>query len=328
MRQDAEHRVVTFTANPSIDRTVVLDQALERGAVQRAASVTQQAAGKGVNVARVVQSAGRPVTAVAAATDPTFRALVELTPELAVRGVALPAGQRVRMNTTVTEPDGTTTKINEAGPLLTDAQLAQASDELVEAARGASWVALAGSLPPGAPADWYATLVEAIRPLGCKIAVDTSDAALDALLEHLPAAAFDLIKPNSDELAQLTGGDAAVFEEDAARGDLDAIVDAAERLRERGIANVLVTLGGSGAVLVTEEGAWRAEAPSVTLRSTVGAGDSSVAGFILADVAGEAPERCLASAVAHGSAAAGLPSTTLPTPADLPAGEISVARIR
>lgn len=312
--------VVTFTANPSIDRTVVLVGALARGEVQRAASVTEQAAGKGVNVARVVAESGVDAVAVLPFADAGYlRRLREAIP--ANLSVAVPGtgALRPRTNTTITEPDGTTTKINEPGPTLSEADLAAASAQLVEAARGAGWVALSGSLPPGAPVDWYARLAADLKPLGCKVAIDTSDAALDAVLAALPASSFDLIKPNSDELAQLTGGDAAAFEDAAARGDVADIVRAAARLRDRGIANVLVTLGGAGAVLVNHEGAWHATAPRITVKSTVGAGDSSVAGFILADVAGASPAECLANSVAYGSAAASLHGTTLPTPDDLPA---------
>ncbi|MFP5415954.1 MAG: 1-phosphofructokinase family hexose kinase [Actinomycetes bacterium] len=320
--------VVTFTANPSIDRTVLLEQPLARGEVQRAASATQQAAGKGVNVARVVRDGGCRVSVVTAALDASYRSISEqVADSLPLSGVALVGDQRVRVNTTVTEPDGTTTKINEPGPALTAEQIEEATSRLVEASRGAAWVALSGSLPPGAPVDWYARLVTALKPLGCKVAVDTSDAALDAVLDALPASAFDLIKPNSDELAQLTGGDAAAFEDAASRGEVADIVAAASRLRDRGIANVLVTLGGSGAVLVNAAGAWHASAPKVTVKSTVGAGDSSVAGFILADVADKSPADCLASAVSYGSAAASLPGTTLPTPADLPAGPVTVTTL-
>jgi fructose-1-phosphate kinase PfkB-like protein len=157
-------------------------------------------------------------------------------------------------------------------------------------------------------------LTRALKQLGCRVAIDTSDAALDAVLRALPEAAFDLLKPNSDELAQLTGGDAAAFEASAKAGDLSAIVEAGRVLHGRGIANVLVTLGGAGAVLVNAEGAWYARAPKIAVRSTVGAGDSSVAGFVLAEVAGKLPDRCLANAAAYGSAAAGLPGTSLPHP--------------
>lgn len=312
--------IVTFTANPSIDKTIALETPLARGEVHRAASALEQAAGKGVNVARVIAQAGVAAQAVLPFADGAYLELLYAgLPDGMTVGVPDGNRRRPRTNTTITEPTGTTTKLNEPGPRLEAGELDVATRELVAASKGASWVVLSGSLPPGAPTDWYARLVTSIKPLGCKIAIDTSDAALDAVLAALPDASFDLIKPNSDELAQLTGGDAAQFEADADAGDLTAIVAAARTLHERGIANVLVTLGGSGAVLVNAAGAWFATAPRITLASTVGAGDSSVAGFVLADVAGSSPADCLAHAVAHGSAAASLPGTTLPTPADLPA---------
>ncbi len=244
--------VVTFTANPSIDRTIALDAELRRGEVQRAVSITEQAAGKGINVARVVAASGYQVSAVCAGLDEQYSMLAARSAEpLPIQGIQLGAGQHVRGNTTVTEPSGVTTKLNGPGPVLSANQVAEASLLLMDAAEGASWVALSGSLPPGAPVDWYARLVDGLHATGAKIAVDTSDASLDAVLAALPVGSFDLIKPNSDELAQLTGGDAAAFERAAKAGELDEIVDAATALHARGIANVLVTLGGSGAVLIT-----------------------------------------------------------------------------
>ncbi len=318
--------IVTFTANPSIDRTVGLDEPLVRGEVHRASSVITQAGGKGINVAHVIDRSGVDARAVLSFLDPAFTPLVA-EGGLEALGVTVDGPYRVRTNTTITEPGGTTTKLNEPGPVLSDAQVDAATAHLLEQAEGAAWVVLSGSLPPGAPTDWYARLVRALAPLGCKVAVDTSDAALDAVLAALPEASFDLIKPNSDELAQLTGGDAASFEASARAGDLGEIADAARRLHARGIANVLVTLGGAGAVLVNAEGAWFTTAPSVTVLSTVGAGDSSVAGFVLADVAGLTPDRCLATAAAYGSAAAGLPGTTLPGPTDVHPEDAHVVRL-
>lgn len=320
MGETLNTRVVTFTANPSIDRTVALEGRLARGEVQRAASGTAQAAGKGVNVARVLALSGVPSKAVLPFADQYFRSLLDADMPAGLAVEAPAAVRRPRTNTAITEPDGTTTKVNEPGPTMSAADLVSAAELLVRAAAGSEWVVLSGSLPPGAPSDWYAQLVLRLKPLGCRVAIDTSDATLDAVVAALPEASFDLIKPNSDELAQLTGGDCALFEAAAARGDLTDIVTAAARLRERGIANVLVTLGPAGAVLVNAAGAWHATAPDVIVRSTVGAGDSSVAGFILADVAKRSPAECLAAAVTYGSAAASLQGTTLPTPADLPGG--------
>lgn len=318
--------IVTFTPNPSIDKTVTLAAPLERGEVQRATGATSAAGGKGINVARVLMWAGQDVVPVLAITDAAFNR--ELTDSGMTAACSMAqAGVRVRTNTTITEPDGTTTKVNEPGPRLAPEQIAAAEAELFSHAKGAEWVILSGALPPGAPDDWYARLVRRLKPLGCKVAVDTSDAALAALIDALPGAAFDLIKPNSDELAQLTGGDAAAFEASAKAGDVSAIVAAANGLHARGIENVLVTLGGSGAVLVNGQGAWFTTAPKVDVKSTVGAGDSSVAGFVLASVIGLSSDRCLATAAAHGSAAAGLPGTQLPQPSDVHVEQTSVTQV-
>lgn len=304
--------IVTVTPNPSLDRTARLDTVLQRGGVHRLAGITTEPGGKGVNIARVVHQAGRAVLAVvpADAGDPLLVALDGL--DLAYRNVAV--GAPVRTNLTLTEPDGTTTKLNAPGAAMGRERAAAFTAAVVDAAAGAQWVTLSGSLPPGLPVDWYAQTVRALRPLGVRIAVDTSDAPLRALAADLPESAPDLIKPNSEELGQLAGVDGVALEVAAAAGDYGAILTAARRLNELGIAAVLVTLGGSGAVLVTTAGAWHATAPPVTVRSTVGAGDASLAGFILADLDQcDAPTR-LRRAVAHGSAAAALAGTTLPTP--------------
>jgi len=148
--------------------------------------------------------------------------------------------------------------------------------------------------------------------VGGRVAVDTSDAPLRSLVDALPASAPDLMKPNGEELASFTGGDADKLESDPL-----AAAEAARQLIDRGVGAVLATLGGNGAVLVTPEGAWHATPPPTTVVSTVGAGDSSLFGYLLGDIRGlPAPER-LALAVAYGSAAAGLPGTTIPRPSQL-----------
>ena len=135
---------------------------------------------------------------------------------------------------------------------------------------------------------------------------------LQALVAALPGAAPDLMKPNGEELASFTGDDPEALEADPA-----AAAKAAASLIERGVGAVLATLGGNGAVLVTADGAWHATPPPTTVVSTVGAGDSSLFGYVLGDIRGlPAPER-LALAVAYGSAAAGLPGTTIPQPSQL-----------
>ncbi|MCX6406557.1 MAG: 1-phosphofructokinase family hexose kinase [Propionibacteriales bacterium] len=311
--------IVTLTAHPAIDRLVCLDGPLERGAVLRTSASIDQPGGKGINVARVVQAAGVDVRAVvpAAPGDPILTSLAPTG--LAV--VQVPVAGATRVNLTLTEPDGTTTKLNAPGTPLDAREQDALVAALVDASRGASWVALCGSLPPGVPADLYARLVPRLRAVGATVAVDTSGAALAAALAD-PATAPDLVKPNGHELVELIGGDG-----DAIEADPELAAREAQRLRtERGPAEVLLTLGATGAVLATARGTWFCATPPVTPRSTVGAGDSSLAGLLLAREAGDDDATALATAVAHGSAAASLDGSTPPTPADVAALEPVRAR--
>ena len=299
--------IVTLTANPSQDRTVALGGTLERGAVIRAESVTSQAGGKGVNISRAAVTAGIPSIAVfpAPPSDPFVHEL--LACGIDCRPVDISGALRV--NITISEPEGTTTKLNSPGPTVTPAVLANLREVLCHHARAADWVVLAGSLPPGAPDGWYAELVGALGDSGARIAVDTSDAPLHALVAALGEAAPHLMKPNGEELASFSAVDPAVLE-----ADPSAAIQAAVQLVGRGVESVLATLGPGGAVLVTADGAWHATPPQTAVVSTVGAGDSSLFGYLMGDLNGEPPEQRVALAVAYGSAAAGLPGTTIPEP--------------
>ena len=313
--------IVTLTPNPSTDRTVTLAGPLERGAVQRLLSVTMQAGGKGVNISRAAVSAGLRTEAVfPARPDDPF------VTELEAAGIrccpAPPAGD-IRINLAITEPDGTTTKLNSPGATVSAAHLDGLAATLLDRAAQAAWVVLAGSLPPGAPDGWYAELVCALHATPAKVAVDTSEGPLSALVAALADdgadAAPDLMKPNGEELASFVGGDEEAFEADPATA-----AQAARQLVDRGVGAVLVTLGGAGACLVTAEGAWHATPPPITVVSTVGAGDSSLFGYVLGDVRGIPPEERLALAVAYGSAAASLPGTTIPEPDQTAPGQVLV----
>lgn len=302
--------ILTLTPNPSIDRTVALDGELARGQVHRVASVTSQAGGKGVNISRAAVSADIPSIAVVPAEKDDAFVLELLGAGIDCRPVR-PAGD-VRVNLTITEPDGTTTKLNSPGAEVLPLHLELLAQAVLVRASSASWTVLAGSLPAGAQASWYAELVRRLREVGGRVAVDTSEAPLQALVDALPQSAPDLMKPNGEELASFTGGDAEELESDPR-----AAAVAARQLVERGVGAVLATLGGNGAVLVTADGAWHASPPPTTVVSTVGAGDSSLFGYMLGDIRGlPAPDR-LALAVAYGSAAAGLPGTTIPQPSQL-----------
>lgn len=299
--------IITLTANPSLDRTIELGAPLAHGAVQRAIAAVQDPGGKGVNISRALQVSGVPTLAIVPgeATDPVLTALSAAEVEFA----NLPTGEPIRSNITVVDPDGTTTKLNAPGTHF-DVQLRERLDALaIERSKGAEWVILAGSLPPGLEPTYYSELVAALRASGYagNIAIDTSEAPLIATVagKHKPT----LIKPNSEELAQLAGSDN--WEELEASPELTART--AQKLLGGGIEYVLATLGGAGAVLVTEQGIWHAVHEAVQVRSTVGAGDSSLSGFLIAHTRGADASGCLVQAVAHGSAAAALPGTRMPS---------------
>ncbi|HKS01240.1 MAG TPA: hexose kinase [Arthrobacter sp.] len=315
--------IVTLTANPSLDRTVALPGPLERGEVQRAVSVTQESGGKGVNVSRALVTSGLETIAVlpGAESDPVLAGLREE----GVPFASLAIHEPLRTNVALTEPGGVTTKINEPGPVLAEDTQEALIGLLLERSRGASWVVLAGSLPPGVPADFYATVTRRLRNADAgagvpMIAVDSSGAPLAAAVagEAVTTATVsgkpDLLKPNAEELAELAA--AAGFSSASTAEELEAdpyaAAAAAAAVVRSGVGAVLATLGSKGAVLVTADGAWLATHPPVTAVSTVGAGDSSLAGYLLAASQGGAPADCLRQAVAHGAAAASLPGSTVP----------------
>lgn len=316
--------IVTLTPNPSVDATLQLDDALVPGAVHRAATTNRVAGGKGINVAHALSLAGADSVALFAADEND--AFTELARKISLPCEYVPLGASVRTNTTITEPGGRTSKFNGPGPAL-DAATQQALIDLLSAhAKNADWAVLAGSLPAGVPAQWYAHLIQAARQANPDIlvAVDTSDAPLEALYARLNIAAPDVIKPNGLELGQLVGCDGVELERQAEAGDFSGVIAAARDINARGINEVLVTLGGAGAVLVTPQGAWIATPPPVDVKSTVGAGDSALAGYILGRTRGLGFAESLAQSVAYGSAAAGLPGTTIPRPEDLNIAQTTV----
>ncbi|TFV57591.1 1-phosphofructokinase [Mycobacterium sp. PS03-16] len=317
--------IVTVTPNPSIDRTLTLPAPLARGAVQRVSSATSEPGGKGVNVARALTQAHVDVVAVlpAAAHDPLVTALYDS----GVPFRAVPVTEPVRTNLAITESDGTTTKLNERGAVLDATTRDLLTRAVTEAARDASWVVLSGSLPPGLPDSWYADVVALLAPLPCRVAVDTSEAPLAALAAAFERAAPDLVKPNAEELAGLVGESPARLEGAVAQGDPQPVVAACRRLVDRGVGAVLATLGAAGAVLVDQTGAWLATPPPIVPRSTVGAGDSALAGYVRAAVGGAEPPRRLRMSVAYGSAAAALPGSALPGPAELDLDGVTVTTI-
>ena len=295
--------IVTLTPNPSIDRAVTID-ALRRGEVHRATSSRVDPGGKGVNVSRALAAQRSDTVAVLPAGGPEGHLMDELLDAARVPRRSVPVTGALRMNVSVLEPDGTTTKLNEPGPLLSDLEVDLLLQEALDAACTATWVVGCGSLPPGAPTDLYAQLVTRVRERGVKVAVDCSGAPMAAAVAARP----DLIKPNHEELAELVGRELPTLAD---------VLAAARGLVADGIEVVAVSLGGDGAVLVTADEAVHARATITDPLSTVGAGDCMLAGLLHGLSSGLTPADALAAAVTWGAAAVTLPGSRVPTPSDL-----------
>ncbi|MCW2529713.1 MAG: phosphofructokinase [Pseudonocardiales bacterium] len=293
--------IVTVTPNPSVDRAMSVDT-FTLGGVNRVNSVRVDPGGKGVNVSRALVANGTRSVAVLPLGGPDGQLLAQLLTEAGVEYEAVPVRDSTRTNLSVLDPSGRTTKINEPGPTLT----AQNRDELVRITHdlisrdGASALVISGSLPPGLDESFFLDLINAAHELGVMVAVDTSGPTLLVAAD----AGADLLKPNDEELAEIVGRPLTTIGE---------VIAAAQEVRPPH-AQIVVSLGARGALLVDGHGAVMAHAVCPAPLSTVGAGDSLLAGFLHA---GTRDAAALATGVSWGTAAVGLPGSQMPAPADV-----------
>lgn len=282
--------IYTLTCNPALDCTVQMD-VLQQGKINFVDGCTLTPGGKGVNVSRVLTAMGEANVAlgfVAGSNGSMLESALQ-TMGLTTAFTHLDEGQ-TRIN--VKLYGDTETELNAPGPHVPAEALERLERQLREWVKPADVVCLCGSLAPGLPVDTYGRLVALLRTLGVtETVVDTTGGALTAALEQRPW----LIKPNREELAALVG---------RALPTLTDVVEAASQLMEQGAQNALVTLGRDGAILCTTAGCWYQPAPEGKVVGTVGAGDSTVAGFMRGYIDTDEWEEALRIGVACGSATA------------------------
>lgn len=277
-------RVVTFTANPAVDKTLRVegfDRAVaeEKKRLLRAALEREMPAGKGLNVSRCLSVLGMGSVAVAPVSRDLLGFFERSLEGTLVETRFLAVAGRTRTNVTIRDPStGSETHIREGGTGPAEGEWRELSARLLSAAGEGTLIACCGSLPPSIPPSSLRELLEKLGSAGARVALDTSG---EALAEAAKAARF--LKPNGDELELLAPG-------------LDA-PDGARKLVEDGAEAVLVTLGARGAVLATREGTWRASAPPVEAVNTVGAGDAALSGLLWGLAQGVAAPELLRRAV-------------------------------
>ncbi len=290
-------KILTLTLSPAFDVHCSLPSFVA-GKENLVLSSERGIGGKGINISRALTENGIP-----------NRALVVLGNENAddfIRGMdvcglqdrlLLRVGGRIRENITIHSDEGEETRISFRGFEADASLLAQVYEMIAPDAD--TVVTFTGSLPTGiSPSEAEAFLTK-LQHVGVKLVIDSKSFPFDALLRLHPW----LIKPNDEEIAAYTGA-----------AELDSYIKAARDMHASGIENALISLGEDGAVLVCTEGAYLAKPPKIAARSTVGAGDSMIAGFIAAS--GDAKTK-LRNAVAYGSAACLREGTNPPTADDI-----------
>jgi tagatose 6-phosphate kinase len=255
--------ILTVTLNTALDITYRVP-ALAPHASHRVTEVSERPGGKGVNVARVLAALGHEVTVTGftgGATGRTVQDGLAAVPGL-VDALVPVVGATRRTIAVVDERTGDTTQLNEPGPLIAPAEWSAFQEAYEDLLAPASAVALCGSLPPGVPVGAYASLVRTAKAAGVPVLLDTSGEPLRRGVAARP----DLVKPNADELAELTGS------HDPLRATQDT--------RRRGARAVVASLGTQGLLAVTPEGRWRAAPPARLHGNPTGAGDAAVAGLL------------------------------------------------
>jgi 6-phosphofructokinase 2 len=291
--------VATITMNPAIDLSSSVDR-VEPARKLRCHSQSRDPGGGGVNVARVVHRLGGAVLAFYPAGGLTGEMLKQLVRQEGVESCVTPIQGETREDVTILdEHTGEQYRFVLPGPRLHGQEWLACLDALAKMNEKPAVVCASGSLPPGAPEDFYCRVGEIAAGFGARFVLDASGAPLRAAMD----AHLHLIKPNLNELRDLVGG---ALETEAAQ------VSACRTLLERRrIDAVALTLADRGALLVTAQGAWRARPLPVQALSAVGAGDSFLGGMVWATAAGKPLVEAFRFGAAAGAAAVLAPGTEL-----------------
>jgi len=309
----AQRSILTLTINPALDVSTSTERVIP-GHKLRCGPTMLDPGGGGVNVARVVQRLGGQAVAVYAAGGPTGQAYRQLLDREGVVARIVNIGGSTRESFTVDETSsGEQFRFVLQGPSLQESEWRDCLDAVDSLGVEGGLLVASGSLPLGVPDDFYARVARIAKQHGMRCVVDASGPALRAALDE----GVYLIKPSLRELSELVG---------TALGSEQDQVAAAQQLVADGRAGVVaLTLGAAGAILVTAEVVLRQANPEVEVKSTVGAGDSFLAAFVLRIAQGRAVEEAFRAAVAAGSATAMTPATELCHRADVERLEAELA---
>ncbi|WP_299015273.1 1-phosphofructokinase [uncultured Photobacterium sp.] len=265
MSKNEMPKVVTVTLNPALDLTGNLN-ALTAGTVNLVEKGSLHPAGKGVNVAKVLAELGADVTVTGLLGADNQEPFCQLFEELGVTDKFVRVRGASRINVKLVEASGQVSDINFPGVTVSEQDVANFEQTLFELAESHDVFVIAGSLPAGLSPEQCAGWVARLQQQGKFVFFDSSKAALAAGLNAVPW----LVKPNDEELSDWAGRKLETEQE---------LIEAAEQLADKGIANVVVSLGAEGVMWLDSEGWLGSRPPKMNVVSTVGAGDTLVAGM-------------------------------------------------
>ncbi|WP_337034694.1 1-phosphofructokinase [Paenibacillus illinoisensis] len=279
--------IYTITLNPSIDYIVEVDD-LKLGGLNRMNRDLKLPGGKGINVSRVLNQLGAGNTAIGFLGGFTGRFINDKLQEDQIQTDFVTIADDTRIN--IKLKHGDETEINGLGPAIREEEAAQLLQKLSSLQTG-DIVVLSGSIPPSLGTDFYDRLIQVCKQTGAEFVIDTTGPALMEALVHKPL----LVKPNHHELAELFGVNIETREE---------LVLYGRKLLDAGAKQVLISMAGDGALLITGSDVYHASVPKGKVKNSVGAGDSMIGGFVGTYVLNGDILEAFRTGVASGSATA------------------------
>ena len=258
-----------MTMNPAIDKTVEVEKFVCRG-LNRIRKVEYDAGGKGINVSKTIRELGGDSVATGFLGGNNGQLIANVLKEKGIIGDFVWVSGETRTNTKVVEDDGSLTELNEPGALIQDKDMQELKSKLLSYANQNTIFIFAGSIPAGVPKDIYGELIRLVKEKGACALLDADGEAFHKSVEAGP----DIIKPNQVELEEYFGLEDGT--------DIDELIKTAEILKKKGIKNIVVSMGKSGALFLMEDCKVRCPGLSVKAHSTVGAGDAMVAALAYA----------------------------------------------
>lgn len=266
--------ITTVTLNPAIDKTIILEEFLY-GQVNRIAKVREDIGGKGINVSKMLNSLDIDNKAIGFLGKDNINYIKELIKPYGIDNTFIQVSGNTRTNTKIVETNNnTTTDLNESGFFVSNIELEKFEQLIKNASLESDYIVISGSIPRGLNNDIYAKLIKIINKKS-KIFVDASG---ELLLEAIKAG-VDIIKPNIHELEEATNKRLV--------NDDDIVAVCREWIKNYKLTYILVSMGGNGSLLVSEDIVLKAMPVKVDVKSTVGAGDSMVGGFLQGLTKGE-----------------------------------------